>query len=121
MLHDFYTRFGQTQIFVYKKHEGYGLVCHRAIKAMCELIGIKDLYAKVQGSTNLQHIVKAFMLGLIRQKSHSQLSEEKALYLVEQGGELDESYPQVVAEPSRCRTQLEIKQEEALDFSQVNI
>lgn len=94
-------------------------MCHRAIKAMCQLIGIKDLYAKVQGSTNLQHIVKAFMLGLIRQKSHGQLSEEKGLYLVEQGADLQDEFPVVVAEPSRCRTESEIKHEETLDFSHV--
>lgn len=119
VLHDFYTQFGSTKIYVFKKPEGFGLVCHRAIKAMCQLIGIKDLYAKVQGSTNLQHIVKAFMLGLIRQKSHGQLSEEKGLYLVEQGADLQDEFPVVVAEPSRCRTESEIKHEETLDFSHV--
>lgn len=67
MLHDFFTQFGRTKIFVKKMHEGYGLVCHRAIKACCEAIGIKDIYAKVEGPTNLQHIVKAFFIGLLRQ------------------------------------------------------
>jgi len=36
---------------------------------MCQLIGIRDLYAKIEGPTNVQHIVKAFLLGLIRQVS----------------------------------------------------
>jgi len=68
VLHDFYTRFGKTKIFVQKKPEGYGLVCHRAIKTVCEVIGIRDLYAKVEGSTkNVQHVTKAFLVGLIRQ------------------------------------------------------
>ena len=68
VLHDFYTRFGNTKIFVQKKPEGYGLVCHRAIKTICEVIGIRDLYAKVEGSTkNVQHVTKAFIVGLIRQ------------------------------------------------------
>jgi hypothetical protein len=48
-------------------NEGYGLICHRAIKCCCEAIGIKDLHAKVEGSTNLQNIVKAFFIGLLRQ------------------------------------------------------
>lgn len=51
-------------------HEGYGLVCHRVIKCMCEAIGIKDLYAKVEGPTNVQHIVKAFFIGLLQQVLH---------------------------------------------------
>lgn len=65
--HDFFTSFGDTKIFVQQKPEGYGLVCHRAIKTICEVIGIKNLYAKVEGSTNVPHITKAFFLGLIRQ------------------------------------------------------
>jgi small subunit ribosomal protein S5 len=36
---------------------------------MCEVVGIKDIYAKIEGPTNLQHIVKAFFLGLLRQVS----------------------------------------------------
>lgn len=67
--HDFFTQFGKTKIYVSQKPKGYGLVCHRAIKSMCEVIGIKDLHAKIEGSTNLQHIVKAFFLGLLQQVS----------------------------------------------------
>lgn len=65
--HDFFTQFGKTKIFVSKKPEGYGLKCHRAIKTCCEVIGIKDLYARIEGSTNLQHIIKAFFVGLLQQ------------------------------------------------------
>jgi small subunit ribosomal protein S5 len=65
--HDFFCQFGKTKIFVSKKPEGFGLVCHRAIKTTCEVIGIKDLYAKVEGPTNLQHIIKAFFIGLLQQ------------------------------------------------------
>jgi len=67
VFHDFFCQFGKTKIFVTKKPEGYGLVCHRAIKTACEVIGIKDLYAKVEGPTNLQHIIKAFLIGLLQQ------------------------------------------------------
>lgn len=96
-------------------------MCHRAIREMCKLIGIKDIYAKIYGSTNLQHIVKAFMLGLISQKSHAQLATEKGLYLVEKGSHFDEAFPVVVAEPPECRTEKEIKHDETLDFSQVKL
>lgn len=67
VLHDFFTQLGKTKIFVTKKHEGYGLVCHRAVKACCEAIGIKDMHAKVEGAKNLQHIIKAFFIGLLQQ------------------------------------------------------
>ncbi|GLV43460.1 mitochondrial ribosomal protein S5 [Carabus blaptoides fortunei] len=82
--HDFFTQFGKTKIYVSQKPKGYGLVCHRAIKSICEVIGIKDLHAKIEGSTNLQHIVKAFFLGVLQQKTHAQIAEEKKLHLIHQ-------------------------------------
>lgn len=117
IFHDFYTAFGKTKIFVQKKNEGYGLKCHRAIKEICQAIGIKDLRAKVEGSNNLQHIVKAFFIGLLQQRTHQQLAEEKKLHLVEYRAE-NEYYPKVVASPKEVRTKEEIKHDETLDFVQ---
>lgn len=83
IFHDFYTAFGKTKIFVSKKPENYGLVCHRAIQAICKVAGIKDLHAKIEGSTNLQHIAKAFLIGLLQQKTYKQLADETNLHVVE--------------------------------------
>nr|CAD7454150.1 unnamed protein product [Timema tahoe] len=109
--------FGKTKVFVTKKPEGHGLICHRAIKTICEVLGIKDLYAKIEGPTNLQHIVKAFFLGLLQQKTHEQLAEEKGLHVVEFRKEED-YFPTVVASPSLCRSQDQIQPNEVLDFTQ---
>jgi small subunit ribosomal protein S5 len=97
--HDFFTQFGHTRIFVQQQPPGYGVVAHRAIKEICKLAGIKDLYAKCEGSGNVQHVVKAFMLGLLRQRTHQALADEKGLHLVEMRKEND-YYPRVVASPS---------------------
>lgn len=67
VFHDFFSQFGSTKLYVSKKHEGHGLVCHRAIKCACEVIGIKDLHVKVEGAMNYQSIVKAFLIGLLQQ------------------------------------------------------
>jgi len=118
VLHDFFTQFGATKIYVYKKYDGFGLVCHRAIKTMCEVIGIKDLYAKIEGSVNVQNMVKAFMLGLLRQKTYQQIADQKKLFLVEQRAE-NMYMPTVLAAPMQCRTELEIPSTESLDFANV--
>lgn len=53
---------------------GFGLVCHRVIKAICEILGIKDLYAKVEGPTcNYQCLTRAFFIGLMSQVSSYKL------------------------------------------------
>nr|CAG4641693.1 EOG090X0689 [Eurycercus lamellatus] len=80
VMHDFFTRFGRVRIFVTKKPEGHGLVCHRAIKEICKAVGIKDLYAKVEGPTkNIQSIAKAFMIGLLNQASPSEILNDGKL------------------------------------------
>ncbi|KAL3288524.1 hypothetical protein HHI36_002965 [Cryptolaemus montrouzieri] len=113
--HDFFTQFGATKITVSPKPEGYGLRCHRAIKTMCEVIGIKDLFAKVEGSTNINHITKAFFLGLVNQKTHAEIAQEKGLHLV-QYSEATGFFPTVLASPTKCRTEEEIDKKEILDF-----
>lgn len=70
VLHDFYSQFGKTKLFVKKMPEGYGLVCHRVLRTICQVIGIKDLYAKVEGSINVQNLTKAFIMGLMGQVKH---------------------------------------------------
>ncbi|XP_072929776.1 small ribosomal subunit protein uS5m [Epargyreus clarus] len=117
IFHDFFTAFGKTKIYVQPKNQGHGLQVHRAIKEICQAIGIKDLYAKLEGSNNVQHIVKAFFIGLLQQRTHQQLAEEKKLHLVEYRTE-NEFYPKVVASPSEVRAKGEIPKDETLDFVQ---
>ena len=119
--HDFFTQFGSTRIFVKQQPPGHGVVAHRVIQAICQMVGIKDLYAKVEGSQkNVQHITKAFMLGLLRQKTHQALADEKKLHLVEMRAEND-YFPRVVASPSdgEVRTKDDIGHNEILDFEMI--
>ncbi|CAG9860384.1 unnamed protein product [Phyllotreta striolata] len=115
--HDFFTQFDTTKIFVYQKPEGYGLICHRAIKTICEVIGIKNMYAKVEGSTNVNKILKAFFLGLLKQKTPEEIAEEKKLHLVELCKE-NNYFPNVIASPKECRKPEEIPKDEVMDYKQ---
>ena len=45
-------------------------------------IDLQDLYVKCEGSLNVQSVVKAFVLGLLRQRTHQALADEKQLHLV---------------------------------------
>ena len=53
---------------------------------------------QVEGSNHIQSITKAFVLGLLRQKTHQTLAEEKRLHLVEMRPEND-YFPRVLASP----------------------
>lgn len=117
VMHDFFCQFGLTRITVTKKPHGYGLICHRAIKTICEAIGIKDLHAKVEGATNVQHVTKAFFIGLLQQRTHDEIAEQKGLHLVEIRSD-NNYFPKVIASPTKCRTEDMIPSNEIMDFTQ---
>ena len=50
VFHDFFSQYGKTKIFVKQQPPGTGVVAHRVIRAICQMAGIKDLYAVVEGS-----------------------------------------------------------------------
>ncbi|KHJ40822.1 ribosomal protein S5 domain protein [Trichuris suis] len=115
---DFWAECRSTQLFVQRMPEGYGLRCHRAIRAICQLIGIRDLFARVEGNTkNYQAIAKAFFDGLLKQETHQQLAERKRLLVVEFRKELG-YLPKVVARPVHAELRLdsEIEPDEELDL-----
>ncbi|XP_059174688.1 small ribosomal subunit protein uS5m-like [Physella acuta] len=116
VFHDFAVTEGKTTIFVQKRPEGYGLICHRVIKTMCEVIGIKDLYAKTEGRTgNIQNLTKAFFRGLMEQETHQQLADRMRLNVVEYRPEL-ENLPIPVARPSDGQTRPDPIKDDSFEF-----
>ncbi|XP_046342285.2 28S ribosomal protein S5, mitochondrial-like [Haliotis rufescens] len=98
--HNFYSKEKETAVMVRKAAKGHGLRCHRVLKTICEIIGIEDIYVKVEGSTgNVQNMTKAFFKGLQKQESHQELSERMNLHLVELRRERD-YFPNVIASPT---------------------
>ncbi|PWA14042.1 hypothetical protein CCH79_00015828 [Gambusia affinis] len=81
--HDINSRFKRTTLRMKKQNEGYGLRCHRAVITLCKLIGIKDMYCKVDGSVNLLNITRALFTGLASQETHQNLANKKQLHVVE--------------------------------------
>ncbi|XP_056148005.1 28S ribosomal protein S5, mitochondrial [Lampris incognitus] len=98
IFHNVESKFKRTTLRMQKKNEGYGLHCHRAVITLCKLVGIQDMYCKVEGSVNLLNITRAFFTGLAKQETHQTLADRKRLHVVEfqsQCGPL----PTVVASP----------------------
>lgn len=119
VMHDFFSRYYATTVFVERKPRGYGIKAHRVIKAICEQFGITDIYAEVEGvSGNQINLTKAFFLGLMNQKNYADIANEKQLHLVDVREE-NFFYPRLLASPEgRVRTDDEIKtSDENLDFT----
>ncbi|XP_057703834.1 28S ribosomal protein S5, mitochondrial [Corythoichthys intestinalis] len=96
--HDIDSKFKRTTLRMKKQNEGYGLHCHRAVITMCKLIGLKDMYCKVEGSVNLLNITRALFSGLAKQETHQLLADKKQLHVVEYRQERG-PLPVVVASP----------------------
>jgi len=117
--HDFFSNFGKTRVMVRQKPPGHGIQASRLVKSICDVVGIKDLEVVIEGADkNFNHITKAFFLGLMRQRTHQELADEKRLHLVEFREEND-YFPLVVATPEHVRTKEELEPNEILDFEQI--
>ncbi|XP_062863146.1 28S ribosomal protein S5, mitochondrial [Trichomycterus rosablanca] len=98
--HDIESTFKRTTLRMKKQNQGYGLHCHRAVITICKLIGVQDMYAKVEGSVNLLNITRALFTGLASQETHQALADRKQLNVVEFSGERG-PLPLVVARPQQ--------------------
>ncbi|KAI4877219.1 hypothetical protein NFI96_023176, partial [Prochilodus magdalenae] len=111
--HDIESTFKRTTLRMKKQNKGYGLRCHRAVITICRLIGIEDMYAKVEGSVNLLNITRALFQGLAKQASetHQSLADKKQLNVVEYRDEQG-PLPIVVARPQLgAKTEPELEDE----------
>ncbi|GMS77875.1 hypothetical protein PENTCL1PPCAC_50, partial [Pristionchus entomophagus] len=81
---DFYAECRNTRVFAQRRPAGFGLTCHPRLQKVCEAIGIKDIYVKVEGSTkNYLALTHAFVTGLLNQETFQQVAERKGLHVVE--------------------------------------
>ncbi|XP_028982985.1 28S ribosomal protein S5, mitochondrial [Betta splendens] len=81
--HNIESKVKRTTLRMKKQHKGYGLHCHRAVITLCKLIGIQDMYCKIEGSINLLNITKALFTGLANQQTHQTLADKNQLNVVE--------------------------------------
>ncbi len=85
------------------------------------MIGLKDLEVVKDGSDNKHygHMIKAFFLGLMRQRTHHDLANEKGLHLVEVW---PENGFRLLASPeeTKIKTKEQLDPNDPLDFGLVS-
>ena len=78
--HSVIGRFGAARVLLKPASPGKGIVAGGGVRALLELSGIKDIYAKALGSRNPFNLIKAGLEGLTR------IKEEEAAYRLRKGG-----------------------------------
>ena len=67
--HDVVAKEGSGKVILRSAPKGTGIIASGAIRAVCEVTGIKDIVAKSLGSSNSHNVVRACMKGLLNQLS----------------------------------------------------
>ena len=67
--HDVLGKDGAGKVLLRAAPSGTGIIAGGAIRAACEVIGIKDIVAKSLGSSNPRNVIRACMKGLKSQNS----------------------------------------------------
>lgn len=87
LYHEIVSSFGATKIFMKPASEGTGIIAGGAMRAVCEVLGIKNILAKTIGSSNPENVLKAVLKGLTSMRSPEYIAEKRGKTLSELMGE----------------------------------
>ena len=72
--HDIYNKNGSGKVVLRSAPKGTGIIAGGPIRAVCEVLGIKDIVAKSLGSANPHNVIRACINALIKQNSPKNIS-----------------------------------------------
>ncbi len=87
--HDIYGKDGAGKIKLRAAPKGTGIIAGGPIRAVCEVLGIKDIVAKSIGTSNPHNVIRACMKALSKQSSPKNISNirnKKISEIVEKRG-----------------------------------
>ena len=72
--HDIYGKDGAGKIKLRAAPKGTGIIAGGPIRAVCEVLWIKDIVAKSMGTSNAHNVIRATIKALMMQNSPKQIS-----------------------------------------------
>ena len=72
--HDVYGKDGAGKIKLRGAPKGTGIIAGGAVRAVCEVLGLKDIVAKSMGTANPHNVIRATMKALSKQNSPKHIS-----------------------------------------------
>jgi small subunit ribosomal protein S5 len=72
--HDIYSKNGSGKVILRSAPKGTGIIAGGPIRAICEVLGIKDIVAKSLGSANPHNVIRACLNALTKQNSPKDIS-----------------------------------------------
>lgn len=77
IFHQSIAKFGSTKVVVMPAGEGTGIIAGAAMRAVFEVLGVKNVVAKVIGSANSINVVRAALRALQQIKSPEAIAEKR--------------------------------------------
>lgn len=77
LYHEIIIRDGATKIFMKPASEGTGIIAGGAMRAVFEVLGVKNVLAKTIGSSNPVNVVRATLKGLAKMSSPESIAEKR--------------------------------------------
>ena len=81
--HDVLSKDGAGKVLLRSAPSGTGIIAGGPIRAVCEVVGIKDIVAKSLGSSNPLNVLRACMKGLKSQKTPKYIAAERGKKIAE--------------------------------------
>ena len=72
--HDVKAKDGSGKIILRAASKGTGIIAGGPVRAVCEVLGVKDIVAKSMGTSNAHNVIRATMKALMKQSSPKQIS-----------------------------------------------
>jgi small subunit ribosomal protein S5 len=81
--HEVMGRFGAARVFMRPAGAGTGVIAGGGVRAVCQMVGIRNILTKAMGSTNPVNLVKAAMDGLMRLKDAREVARLRGVPIEE--------------------------------------
>ncbi|MBE3096126.1 MAG: 30S ribosomal protein S5 [Planctomycetes bacterium] len=100
--HEIIGRFGAARVFMRPAGPGTGVIAGGGVRAVCQMVGIRNILTKAMGSTNPVNLVKAAMDALVRLKDARDVARLRGVPIEElvQGQPAAEGPPAAPAAPT---------------------
>ena len=72
--HKIIGKHGASRVMLKPASPGTGIIAGGPVRAVCEVLGIKDIVAKSLGTANPHNVIRACMKALLKQTSPKQIS-----------------------------------------------
>jgi small subunit ribosomal protein S5 len=81
--YEVYGKYGAGKVILKPASPGTGVIAGGPVRAMCEMVGIRDILTKILGSSNPHSVVKATLTALMKLKDPMTLARNRGMSLKE--------------------------------------